>query len=94
MWLIDFFQEEVPTWPRSHGRLGMIHPKGYKTVRETFMHVETVAHRDPQAHVDILYLNKALAYPDQYDTAVMAASSRWNQHVEGGRGHYGKAKHS
>lgn len=42
----------------------------------------------------MLYLNKALAYPDQYDAAVVAARSWWDQHVEGGRGHYGEAKHS
>lgn len=41
-----------------------------------------------------LYLHKALAYPDQDDAAVMAASGGWNQHVEGGRGHNGEAKHS
>lgn len=30
LWLIDFSPEEAPTWPRSHGRLDMIHPEGQK----------------------------------------------------------------
>lgn len=34
LWLIDFSPEEEPTWPRSRGRLGMIHPEGHKTVRK------------------------------------------------------------
>lgn len=93
LWLIDFSQEEAPTWPRSRGRLGMIHPEGHDTVRETIMHGGKVLHTVLQAHVHT-YLNQALAYPDQYDAAVMAASSRWDQHVEGGCGHYGKSKHS
>ncbi len=94
LWLIDFSQEEAPTWPISRGRLGMIHPEESNTVKETLMHVG-VSDRVRQAHVHTdSYLNKTLAYPDQYDAAVMAASSRGNQHVEGGCGHYGEAKHS
>lgn len=95
LWLIDFSPAVAPTWPRSRGRLGMIRPEGQNTGRETLVY-SLLTHSPLKrcAHRNTLYLNKALAYPDQYDAAVMAASGRWNQHVEGGGGHYGKAEHS
>lgn len=72
----------------------MIRPKGQNTVRETPVHVGTVLHRVQMWTKTHIYLYKALAYPDKYDAAVMAASGRWNQHVERGCGHDGKAEHS
>lgn len=44
LWLIDFSREEAPTWPRSRGRLGMIHPEGHSTVRETLTPAVIVLH--------------------------------------------------
>lgn len=74
----------------------MRHPEGQNTARKTVMYPVTVLQSPATkcAERNMVYLNKTLAYPDQYDAAVMAASSRWNQHVEGGGGHYGEAKHS
>lgn len=106
--LNDFSPEEVPTWPRSRGRLGMIRPEGHHRQQRPGKRFwvggcEGLGVRREKgrgggprgtcAYRHALYLNKALTYPDQDDAAVVAARSWRDQHVEGRRGHYCEAKH-
>lgn len=77
----------------SHSYKIQVRAHTYTDTLTPHMHMALV-HTQTHTHSPTAYLNKALAYPDQYDTAVVAAGGGWNQHVKRGRGHDGKAKHS